>query len=91
MSISLNVVRLAAVFCDSFSRSAVLRRIGFILMRVTPPSAMLSAGAGAALGASVLAAGLVSALAGFSAAGFAGAGAALGASGAGAALAAAAP
>jgi hypothetical protein len=48
ISISLNVVRNAAVFCDSFSRSAMRRRIRFILTRVSfrEPPADVGIGAG---------------------------------------------
>jgi hypothetical protein len=49
ISISLNVVRNAAVFCDSFSRSAMRRRIRLILTRFSFRKPPATAGVGAGL------------------------------------------
>lgn len=100
MSISLKVVSMAQVFCASFKRAAIFKRIRLILTFVSvrvpvmgggPPPA---GGAGAGFGAAAAGAG-AGAGAGFGAAGAgaagAGAGAGAAAAGAAAALAGAAP
>jgi len=75
MSTSLKVVSDAAVFCDSFRRSAIRWRIRFILTRRSPPTATV--GAADLVGSAALGAGL-----GAGAAAGAGVGAAAGAAGA---------
>lgn len=89
MSISLNVVRNAAVFCDSFKRLAVTCRIRVILTRVvpagdevgaslSPPADGALAGAGAAFDGEGGEGGAAAAFGASEAAGFVGAGAGAG-------------